>query len=64
MHIDSNPWGTFLVFIGIFGLVITCRYTCLPRYEAESITGSGTKLQQVLVVHPDGEEAIAKILKP
>ena len=46
--------------IGIIALVITCRY--YTRFETESTSESDTELQQVLVVHPDGEEAIAKRL--
>lgn len=63
MPFDSTPWGAFLVMITVVGLVMICRYTLYTiRHEAENMARSGTELQQVLVVHPDGEQTIAKRL--
>ena len=60
MHVDSTPWGSLFIVIGIFALVMACRY--YTRFEASGTSEFVTELQQVLVVHPDGEEAIAKRL--
>ena len=66
MRVDSSPWGTFLVILTVVGFVMAFRYICslVICHQADNTTESGTELQQVLVVHPDGGEAIAKRLRP
>ena len=66
MRVDSSPWGTFLVILTVVGFVMACRYTCslIICHQADNTAESSTELQQVLVVHPDGGEAIAKRLQP
>ena len=57
---DSTPWGAFIVMVTVIGLVTICRCSIYTiRSETESVARSDTKLIQVLVVHPDGEETIA-----